>query len=127
MGRKRSFASVTSTNTLSFDFPYQGIQHGTLVIRKAAESGTNVIVRIERGQFLCPLDDCTVNVRFDAGRIQQFSASGPTDHSTTTLFLENEARFVSQLRRAKVFRVEATFYQHGSQTLEFNVEGFKWP
>jgi hypothetical protein len=41
MGRKRSFARVTSTNTLSFDFPYQGSQNGTLTIRKS-QSGTNV-------------------------------------------------------------------------------------
>ena len=125
MGRKRSFARVTSTNTLSFDFPYQGSQNGTLTIRKS-QSGTNVIVRIERGQFLCGLDECTVNVRFDSGPIQQFSASGPDDHGTTTLFLGNEGRFVSQLRKAKIVRIEAKFYQEGSQALEFHVEGFKW-
>lgn len=126
MGRKRSFAHVTSTNTLHFDFPYQGSQYGTLTIRKSARWGTNVAVRIERGQFLCGIDECTVNVRFDTGPIQRFSAGGPDDQSTTTLFLNNEGRFISQLRKAKVVRIEATFYQEGSQALEFNVEGFKW-
>jgi hypothetical protein len=52
MGRKRSFAHVTSTNALNFDFPYQGNQHGTLTIRKTARWGTEVLFRIERGQFL---------------------------------------------------------------------------
>jgi len=98
MGRKRSFAFVTSTNTLSFDFPYQGSQHGTLTIRKSAQSGTDVVVRIERGQFLCGIDSCTVNVRFDTGPIQRFLASEPSDHRTTALFLNNEGRFISQLR-----------------------------
>jgi hypothetical protein len=51
MGRKQSFASVESTNTLSFGFPYQNAQHGTLTIRKSAQWGTNVLVRIEHGQF----------------------------------------------------------------------------
>jgi hypothetical protein len=126
MGRKRSFAHVMSNNSLSFDFPYEGSQHGTLVIRKSPQWGTNVMVCIERGQFLCGIDQCIVNVRFDGGPIQRFSASEPSDHSTTTLFLRNEGRFVSQLRRAKVVRIEATFYQEGSQALEFNVEGFDW-
>ena len=127
MGRKQSFAIVESTNTLTFGFPYEGRQWGMLTIRRSARWGTNVLVRIERGQFLCGIEDCTVNVRFDSGPIQSFSAVEPADHSTTELFLHNEARFISQLRRAKVVRVETTFYQEGSQTLEFNVEGFKWP
>jgi hypothetical protein len=125
MGRKRLFASVTSTNALNFAFPYHGNQKGVLTIRKS-ESGTNVLLRIERGQFLCGLEECTVNVRFDSGPIQRLSASGPDDHGTTTLFLNNEGRFVSQLRNAKAVRIEAKFYQEGSEAFEFDVEGFKW-
>jgi len=126
MGRKRSFAEVVSTNTLDFGFPYQGSQHGTLTIRKSARSGTEVMISIERGQFLCGVDECAVNVRFDDGPIQEFSAGEPSDHSTTVLFIEGQTRFTAHLRRAKTLRVEATFYQEGSQTLEFNVEGFSW-
>lgn len=126
MGRKRSFAHVSSTNMLNFDFPYQGSQNGTLTIRKTARWGTEAIVRIERGQFLCGLDSCAVNVRFNDGPIHQYSASEPSDHSTTTLFLSNGSGFVAQLRKAKTVRIEATFYQEGSHTLEFNVEGIKW-
>jgi hypothetical protein len=126
MGRKQSFAQVTSTNTVSFGFPYQGSQHATLTIRKTARWGTEAIFRIERGQFLCGIDECAVNVRFDSGPIRQCSASEPSDHSTTTLFLRNGPSFVAQLRKAKTLRIEATFFQEGSHTLEFNVEGFKW-
>ena len=78
------------------------------------------------GSSLCRIDTCSVNVRFDDGAIQEFSAVEPADHSTTTLFINNETRFVSQLRKSKVVRVESTFYQEGSRTLEFNVEDFKW-
>jgi hypothetical protein len=126
MGRKQSTANVASTNTLEFGFPYQGVQHATLVTRKSAEWGTNVFVMIERGQFLCGFQGCTANVRFDSGTIQRFSASGTTDHSTTVLFLNNGARFISQLRKAKIVRIEPTFYHEGSQTLEFDAQGFKW-
>lgn len=126
MGRKRSFASVTSTNTLSFDFPYQGSQHGTLTVRKSAHWGTNVVLHVEKGQFLCGIDECILDVRFDSGPIRQVSAGGPADHSTTVLFLHNESTLISQMRKAKIVRIEATFYQEGSKTLEFNVEGLKW-
>jgi len=63
-GRARSFAVVTSTNTLNFDFPYTGSQYAHLTIRKTAGQGSAAMVSIERGQFLCGVEDCTVNVRF---------------------------------------------------------------
>ena len=127
MGRGVLFASVTSTNLLSFNFPYEGAQSGTLVVRRhPTQRGADVLVSIEQGQFLCGASGCTVNVRFDSGPIQPFPASEPGDGSTTTLFLRNEARFIMELRKAKVARVEATFYQEGTQALEFNVEGFNW-
>jgi hypothetical protein len=42
------------------------------------------------------------------------------------LFIDNEARFVAQLKKARRLRVEATFYQEGSRGIEFNVEGLQW-
>ena len=127
MGRARSFAVVTSTNTLNFDFPYTGSQYAHLTIRKTAGQGSAAMVSIERGQFLCGVEDCTVNVRFDEDPLRRFSAVPPSDQSTTVLFLEDAPSFVAKLRRAKTVRIEATFYQEGAQTLEFSVEGFKWP
>jgi len=85
------------------------------------------MIEIERGQYVCGVELCIVHVRFDSGPIQTFSASEPDDHRTTMLFLNNAARFVSQLPKAKVVQVETTFYQEGTQAVEFNVEGLNWP
>lgn len=126
MGRKSSYANVTSKNTLSFGFPYQGDQHGVLTIRKTSRWGTEVILKIERGQFLCQLDECSINLKFDDGPVQSYSATGPSDHSTTMLFIQNGPAIVAKLRKAKLLLIEATFYQEGSQTLKFDVEGFNW-
>ena len=123
MGRAQSFALVQSSNTLEFSFPYSGAQRGTLRIRK--KHTTDVMVSVERGQFLCGIEDCNINVRFDQGMIQRFTAVGPSDQSTTVLFIEDVPRFLSHLRKAKALDIEATFYQEGSQTLDFDVEGFK--
>lgn len=126
MGRKRQFAVTPSMNTLSFGFPYQGEQHATLMLRRS-QAGSDVMVTIEKGQFLCYASDCSVNVRFDDGPPKRVSASGPTDHSTTMLFLSGAGGLIQQMKRSKLLRVEATFYQHGSQVLEFNVSGLTWP
>lgn len=119
MGREQFLAAVASTNTLSFIFRYQGSQHGTLTIRKAAQWGTNVMVSVEHGQFVCGIRGFAVNVRFDGGPIQPFGGTEPADHSTTTLFLDDEASFISQLDKAKLVRAEATFYNQGLLVLEF--------
>jgi hypothetical protein len=125
MGRTRSVARVTSVNTLSFGSSGQEPQHGTLTVRRSAEWGLNILLGIERGQFLCSGKTCTVGVRFDSGPVRQFKATGPADYSTTVLFLQNEQRFLSQMRKAHTVHIEATFFQEGLQTFEFNVEGFK--
>ena len=127
MGRKKSFAQVTSNNTLSFDFPYRGPQNGTLTIRRSGQWGTEATVSIERGQFLCRFDGCSVNVQYDGGPVWEYAVTGPADHSTTTLFINEAPEFVSCVRKARVVRIEATFFQQGTQIMEFNVEGFKWP
>jgi len=55
-----------STNTASFGFPYQGVQHTLLFLRGHPRHGQDVILKIEKGQFQCSsYDGCTVLVRFD--------------------------------------------------------------
>ena len=126
MGRKESFAKVSSSNMLNFGFPYSGSQRGTLIVRDSSKSGINVMLQILSGQFVCGVDDCGLSLRFDSDPIQVWSATEPTDHSTTTLFINGEDSFIQLLLKAKRLRVEATFFQEGSQTLDFNVEGLKW-
>jgi len=94
-------ATVSSTNEIQFGFPYQGSQRATLQLRIHPKYRKDIILSIERGQFLCGLDRCVVTVRFDNGKAQTYSASEPADHSTTYLFLRNYDRFVAALRKSK--------------------------
>src|ERR1700759_737002 len=59
------WASIESTNTVSFSFPYQGEQHATLALVNHPVQGKEVILRIERGQFQTGIDGARVVVRFD--------------------------------------------------------------
>lgn len=118
-------ASVTSTNTISLDSPYDGAQNGTLSLRTHPRFGTDVIVRIEQGQILCrSYEDCTLLVRFDDAEPTAYSAVGPSDGSSDTVFIRNYARFVKAMKAAKKVRVSLPIYQNGNQTLEFDVSGF---
>jgi hypothetical protein len=119
------FASVLSTNTVNFGFPYSGAQHGTLTLRTHPRYGKDVILSIERGQFLCPsYDGCTVLVRFDDGKAIRYSAAGAADNSTETIFIRGYSSFVGHLEKSKRVRISANIYQEGAPVFEFNVSGF---
>ena len=120
-------ASIESENTVSFAFPYQGEQHGTLILRDHPTHGRDVMFSIERGQLLCrSYEDCQIRVRFDGGSPQRWSAIGPSDNSSTLIFLRNEVRFIQLLRKSKVVRLQVPVYQQGEPVFEFNVGGFDW-
>ncbi len=124
-GKAERQAAVKSTNTLEFRFPYQNPQRATLWLRTHPRYGKNVMVQIERGQFLCPsYDGCTVMVRFDEGSGMKYSAAPPADHSSDNVFIRNYQSFVSRMLKAKRVRIEADFYQEGRPTLDFDVSGF---
>ena len=126
MAKGASFvALVQSTNTVEFGFPYSGPLHATLTLRTHPRYGKNVILSIERGQFLCrSYEDCTILVRFDDQKSQSYSAVGAADNSTETIFIRNYARFVSSMQKAKTVRIAANIYQQGAPAFEFDVSGF---
>ena len=118
-------AIVQSTNTVNFDFPYSGPQHGMLALRTHPRHGKDVIFKIEKGQILCrSYEDCTILVRFDDGKAQSYSAIGAADNSTETIFIRNYSRFVSSMQKAKTVRISVEIYHQGSPVFEFDVSGF---
>jgi hypothetical protein len=124
-GGTRRTASVDSTNTVDFGFPYNGVQHARLILRTDPENGKDVMFRLEKGQILCPsFQSCTVQVRFDDEKPGNFSATGPADHSSDVVFLNDYARFLARMRKAKRVRIAVNIYQQGSPVFEFDVSGF---
>lgn len=118
-------ASVTSTNTFEFDFPYQGTQRSTLTLRRHPRWGTDVMLSIEKGQILCSSYSCPVRVRFDDGPSQTFSGNEPSDNSSEYLFIPGYASFTKKLQKAKKVKIEVNIHQHGVLVSEFDVDGFK--
>lgn len=120
-------AYIGSTSRLSFDFPYGGLQQATLQLRKHPRWGQDVILQIQKGQFLCSsYDGCDVSVRFGNGKPKRFSAAEPSDNDSTYIFIRGYNSFVSELRKVDKIYIEAQFYQEGVQTMEFAVDGLDW-
>lgn len=126
MSGKTSYsASVRSTNTVSFGFPYSGAQRATLTLRTHPRHGRDLIFAIERGQLLCrSYDGCTVLARFDDRQAIRYSAIGPSDNSTEVLFIRNYSGFAGEMLKAERVRISVEVYQQGSPVFEFDVSGF---
>lgn len=124
-GKSARSARIESENTVNFGFPYQGEQHAGLTLRDHPKYGRDVILAIEKGQFLCPSwDGCEVMVRFDDGQPQDWRASPAADNDSTVIFIRNADGFLQRMRSAKVVRVQPRIYQEGEPIFEFRVGGF---
>jgi hypothetical protein len=118
-------AVIHSENTIEFDFPYGGPQRGRLMIRRHPRYGLDVVLLIDRGQFLCdPFDGCRISIRFDEGQAERWRATEPTNHSTTTLFINDASRFIQRMRNSSVVRIQPSVYQEGPPIFEFQVGGY---
>lgn len=120
-------AMVTSENAIEFDFPYASPQRATLTVRKHPRWGTDVFMRIERGQFDSCFRSCVLRVRFDDGPAEAYQAAEPDDSSSTTRFITSDSKFIRGLKAAKTVKIESTYFQEGARTFEFNVQGLRWP
>ncbi len=118
-------ASLYSSNTVNFDFPYGGEQNGSLTLRTDPKYGKDVIFSIEKGQILCAsYDGCTVLVRFDDEDAASYTAVGAADNSSETIFIRNYSRFIEKMMKAKRVRISVNIYQEGSPVFDFDVSGF---
>jgi hypothetical protein len=126
MGKGRVHrATAQSENTVNFGFPYAGAQRGTLIIRTHPKYGKDVVLTIERGQFLVrSYENSIARVRFDDGDQVTYKVVGAEDHSTTSVFFRDYHGFIEKMLHAKRLRISIPVYQQGSPVFEFNVDDF---
>lgn len=125
-GKSWRFAEIKSVNLVDFDFPYQGSQRATLTLRSHPTKGRDVIISLERAQFLCGTSGCSVGAKFDAAAPVKYAVSEPADHRSNMLFIDSDEQFVKRLRSSKTVMIEAQFYQQGSRVFEFQSAGLEW-
>lgn len=126
MGKSTIYqAQISSTNSVNFSFPYEGAQQARLTLRIHPRYGNDVILSIEKGQFLCSsYDGCSVLVRFDDDKAVKYVAASAADNSTETLFIRNYARFFAGVLKAKRVRIAASIYHQGEPIFDFDVGEF---
>ena len=127
-GIESKFATTVSTNTVNFDFPYNGGSKLILTLRKRG-SEVDVMVSITKGQILCGIQNCEAAFKFDGGSVQSITMSEPDNHSSDMLFVsydKTESKIINQLKSSKKLVIEVPFYQEGRKQFTFDVSGLKW-
>lgn len=127
--RKRTdeFASLSSENEQDFSFPYAGGSHLNLQLQKFRKPETEVLLRLEKGQFIChSFTGGSVSVRFDDGPIRKFACSDTADADTSTIFLSPAGSFLAALKKSSTVTIEAEFFQEGVRQFTFDTRGLKW-
>lgn len=127
-GTKSQHATTLSTNSIDFEFPYNGGSHLGLTLRKNNE-GQDIIVAIDKGQFICGIQDCEAAFKFDDGSVQQITMVGTDDHKSDVLFVaydKTEAKIIQEIKKSKKMIIELPFYQEGKRQFIFNVENLEW-
>lgn len=124
-GKEAKTGSLTSKNSMNFDFPYRGIQHGHFTVRNHPRYGVSAYLSIRKGQLLCSsYSNPTVLIRFDNGAASSYNCNKPADYSSNTVFIEGVGRLEARMKTAKKMYVTVSVYNEGSRTWEFNVNGY---
>lgn len=120
-GKTSKQATVMSGNFFEFSSPYRGRQYAELTLRNHPRHGRAAILEIQRGQFDCRMDDCSLQVRFDDGPARAFRFAKPESNDTTMLFVRDYGTFYSSLSKSGLVRIEGKFYQQAPVVFMFNV------
>ena len=124
LGKQRAIAAIQSMNTINLGFPYQGAQRGSLMLRRT-EGEKEAMFSIERGQIVCGIDSCTVDVRIGKRPAFQMQASGTSDYSTTTLFLNPPSKIWNAAAEGFDITIAVPIYQEGNRTFTFSTGGLE--
>jgi hypothetical protein len=122
LGAVTQNAVVMSTNDVDLDFPYRGGTVLVIQLRRQPKFGTDVILRVNKGQLLCQYHDCKAIVRFDESKPKVFEANKSDDYSDELIFIQDTAGFIEELKKSKKAIIEVQFYRNKKCSFEFNVD-----
>ena len=126
--QEAKFATTVSTNSVDFDFPYNGGSKLILTLRKSGNK-TDVMATVSKGQILCGIRGCETAFKFDTGAVQTITMTEPDNHASDVLFVmhdKTEDKIINQLKTSKKLVIEVPFYQEGKKQFTFDVSSLKW-
>ncbi len=107
--------------------PYDGGSQPSLhIVLKGNEY--SIYLHITKGQLIAasPGSENSIQVRFDSEPAESYSVSGPSDYSSTTVFINSNKKFLDKLKKSKKLLIATELYDNGVQQIQFNTDGLQW-
>ena len=119
MTGKTSLAmTLTSDTVLDFGFPYGKVWTQLVLAQTFGEKRVSAGM-MTKAQFNCN-SECTVLVKFDDGAIQRYKAKGSTELGQMIHIKGDTKVFVENVKKSKHIIIQADFFKHPGQQLEFS-------
>lgn len=121
---KNIWASITSDNYVSQDFPYEGYTRATITVRYMKKYGYDAIISISKGQIHGSRynGDNYITARFDEGTPKKYTFTEAADGSSEMVFLVCKSDFIKRCKQAKDIKIEVPLYQAGRPIFSFHVD-----
>lgn len=125
-GTKQFFATSTSTNSVDFEFPYDGGSTLNIIIRNLGKEN-EAMLSISKGLFLTSISESeSFKIKFDGEKASTYYFNSTSDGSSDVVFISNSTKFISKIKKSKKLMLEIPFFDAGNKVFEFNVEGLNW-
>lgn len=114
--------SLRSKNSVDFRFPYKmpGGSHLHLNFRENA-GNIDAYLRIDKGQMLCGVSDCTFSLRVGDGVVQTWTGLRSSTHDNDMMFVRDARQLEEIVKRSDKIRIGIEFYQSGTNAFDFEV------
>ena len=120
---KMLFLTTKSINSLNLDFPYNGKNHGEIILRNSKKYEIEILFSIDKGQILCDVSVCRGKIKFDSSPSIKFIGGKSVDRRSDIIILQKDEHLIELLKSSKKVLIEIPLYREGNQILEFNIEG----
>ena len=133
-------ASLPSPTSVQLGFPYGAIKAWLIIEHHGGETPDDVKLYVSKGQLLKREG---LTFRFDDAPPLSFETVGTASGSSNALYVyapfarhlnaetgkweDGGGPLTDLISESKRVRVQATFYNHGSEVFEFKPQGLKWP
>ena len=121
---KNIWASITSDNFISQEFPYEGLTHATIIVRYMKKYGYDVLIKISHGQINGREYYGTnyVTARFDEGNSKKYYFNESADGDSKVVFIRSHSDFIKNCKKAKTIKIDLPLYKYGRPVFTFKVD-----
>ncbi|WDZ50174.1 hypothetical protein LF296_12675 [Acinetobacter vivianii] len=121
------WAVLRSENNAKLDFQDNGENRLQLDILDSSTVKPKIFLTIDKGQYDCEGNLCSISVKFENNPIQHFTFSKhePQVNGGIVLILsENAQEFLENVRKYNNLTLEVPFHDNGVHQFEFNISKF---